>query len=107
MAEGEVLGPGEGKQIELPSGATILFKAWGERTSGGFDLAEFVTEPGVPGPKPHVHRQHEELFYVVEGQFDFLVGDQPIQVGPGSFVRVPPGVIHNFRNSGSARGAAS
>ena len=103
LAEGRVLGPGEGKRIDLPSGAAIIFKAWGEREAGNFDLAEFVAEPGVPGPRPHIHRTHEELFYVLTGQFDFLVGEEVVRVGERSLVHVPPGVIHDFRNAGSTQ----
>ena len=103
LTKGRVLGPGEGKRIDLPSGAAITFKAWGEREPGDFDVAEFVAEPGVPGPRPHVHRTHEELFYVLTGQFDFLVGEEAVRVGAGSLVHVPPGVIHDFRNAGSTQ----
>jgi mannose-6-phosphate isomerase-like protein (cupin superfamily) len=81
-----------------------VFKAWGERSPGDHDLIEISLEPGSAGPSPHVHRKHEELFYVVEGQFAFLVGDQQfMELGPGSFIHVPPGVVHDFRNSGSVR----
>jgi oxalate decarboxylase/phosphoglucose isomerase-like protein (cupin superfamily) len=55
----------------------------------------FTAAPGSAGPRPHVHRTFEELFYVLEGEFDFLLG---VRVGPGAFVHVPPGVAHDFRN---------
>jgi mannose-6-phosphate isomerase-like protein (cupin superfamily) len=105
-AEGRVLGPEEGKRIPLPiPGTSVVFKAWGKRSPGDYDLADMTFEPGSAGtPRPHVHRSHEELFYVAEGQFGFLVGDQEfMQVGPGSLVQVPPGVVHDFRNSGPVR----
>jgi mannose-6-phosphate isomerase-like protein (cupin superfamily) len=105
VAEGRVLAPEEGKRIPTPvPGASIVFKAWGKRSPGDLDLIEFGLPPGKDGPRPHVHRKHEELFYVVEGQMGFLVGDQQfMQVGPGSVVHIPPGVVHDFRNSGSLR----
>jgi mannose-6-phosphate isomerase-like protein (cupin superfamily) len=105
-AEGRVLGSEEGKRIPLPiPGVSVVFKAWGKRSPADHDLVEMTLEPGPEGtPRPHVHRNREELFYVVEGQWAFLVGDQQfMQVGPGSLVHVPPGVVHDFRNSGSVR----
>jgi mannose-6-phosphate isomerase-like protein (cupin superfamily) len=100
MSDGGVLPEGEGKGFPLP-GARIVFKVWGEHEPGNHDLAEFTAEPGFRGPKPHIHRVHEELFYVLEGEFDFLVGDEVARVGPGGLVNVPPGVVHDFRNVGS------
>lgn len=105
-AEGRVLGPEEGKRIPLPiPGVSVVFKAWGKKSPGDHDLVEMTLEPGSAGtPRPHVHRNREELFYVTEGQFGFLVGDQQfMQVGPGSLVHIPSGVVHDFRNSGSVR----
>jgi quercetin dioxygenase-like cupin family protein len=66
MSDGGVLPPGEGKGFPLP-GARIVFKVWGEHEPGNHDVAEFTAEPGFRGPQPHIHRVHEELFYVLEG----------------------------------------
>src|SRR5207248_5634057 len=100
MSDAQILGPGGGKVIPLP-GATIVFKALSGRESGDYVVGEFTAEPGFAGPRPHVHRTHEELFYVLEGEFDFLLGDRALRVGPGSFINVPPGVAHDFRNPGT------
>ena len=100
MGEGQVLRPGEGKVIALP-GATLVFKALSGRDSGNYIVVEFTAEPGFCGPRPHMHRVHEELFYVLDGEFDFLVGESITRVGAGSFVNVPPGVAHDFRNPGT------
>ncbi len=104
MAEGRVLGPEEGKRMELPiPGSAGVFRAWGKREAADHDVIEFILAPGFPGPRPHVHRKHEELFYVLEGELDYLVGDQSKRLGPGSVSHIPPGVIHDFRNPGPAR----
>jgi mannose-6-phosphate isomerase-like protein (cupin superfamily) len=100
VSTGEVLKPGEGNVVSLP-GAQMVFKAGSGRASGDYVVGEFTAEPGFAGPRPHVHGTHEELFYVLEGEFDFYVGDHVERLGPGSFVNVPPGVVHDFRNPGS------
>lgn len=58
--------------------------------------------PGFLGPVPHRHAQMTDIFYVLEGQLTVdLDGEQQL-LGPGSFVLVPPGVVHTFSNPGSA-----
>jgi hypothetical protein len=36
----------------------------------------------------------------LEGTLTLRLGDRTIDAGPGSFVCVPPGVVHTFRNDG-------
>ncbi len=98
MAEGEVLGPGEGEVIALP-GATMVFKALSGRASGDYVVGEFTAAPGFSGPRPHVHGTHEELFYVLEGEFDFFLGDRVVRLGPGAFVAVPPGARYEYAST--------
>jgi uncharacterized cupin superfamily protein len=49
-----------------------------------------------------VHSTIEEIFYVVDGEFDLRSGNWNGRVGPRSFVRVPPGTAHGFGNAGDA-----
>jgi mannose-6-phosphate isomerase-like protein (cupin superfamily) len=98
---GRVLAPEEGKRIQVPGGSIVL-KTVGTGAPGDHDVIEIMIEPGSSGPHPHVHRKFEHLFYVLEGEFAFLVGDeQYMRLGPGSLIHVPPGTVHDFRNSGS------
>ena len=46
----------------------------------------------------HVHHEEDDAFYIVEGELTFLFGDQRVSAPPGTFVLVPPGVEHGFRN---------
>ena len=50
---------------------------------------------------PHLHDDHVDSFYVLEGQVEFVVGDRTILAGPGTTVVAPPGTTHGFRNAGS------
>jgi mannose-6-phosphate isomerase-like protein (cupin superfamily) len=88
--------PGEGELIAGPSSVTI--KATGEDTGGSFYLGEGVFQPGFPGPPPHVHERLHDMFYVLEGTLTMRLGDETFDLGPGSFVCVPPGTIHTFSN---------
>jgi quercetin dioxygenase-like cupin family protein len=55
-------------------------------------------------PDPHVHREHTDAFYVLEGELTFAVGPaaERIGVAAGGFVAVPPGVVHSFANESGA-----
>ncbi len=52
--------------------------------------------------EPHVHPEEDDAFYIVEGEMTFLFGDRRVSAPPGTFVLVPPGVEHGFRNDRSA-----
>jgi quercetin dioxygenase-like cupin family protein len=60
--------------------------------------ARYSAREQVAGP--HVHREHTDAFYVLEGELTFEIGREPgtITVSAGGFVAVPPGVVHSFRN---------
>jgi mannose-6-phosphate isomerase-like protein (cupin superfamily) len=92
--------PGEGERHAAGSGTEIVIKATGDDTAGSFFLSESVIAPGFPGPPPHVHEQLHDMFYVLEGTLTVQLGDETLAAGPGTFVCVPPGVVHTFRNPG-------
>ena len=78
----------------------LSVKEDGTHTRGTLAIAEFTIPPHAPGPPPHVHRAHEEGFYILEGEIEFVVGEETIQVGVGGWVLAPIGVPHSFRNPG-------
>ncbi len=57
--------------------------------------------PHRDGASPHVHRQHSDLFYVLEGEFTVLVGPDRTEtaIRPGTLALAPPLVVHGFRNA--------
>ena len=42
------------------------------------------------------------MFYVLDGMLTMRLGDETHQLGPGTFVCVPPGVAHTFSNASDA-----
>ena len=67
-----------------------------------------VDTPGRDGPDPHVHRQHVDAFYVLEGTLTFALGPQAateVVAAAGTLVAVPPDVVHTFWNAGPGRRA--
>lgn len=93
---------GEGKALWVLD-SLITFKLTGEHTGGDMTLIETVAEPHT-GPPPHVHEREDETFYILEGEFEFLAGDDTIRASAGSVVYGPRGVIHTYRNVGDETG---
>ena len=59
-----------------------------------------LNNPPGQGPAAHSHANMEESFYVLEGQYEFRIGEESVRAGPGTLVFVPPGTAHSFRNVG-------
>lgn len=95
--EAVVHGPGEGER-HAAGPAQIVIKATGEDTGGSFFLSESILAPGFAGPPPHRHQKLHDMFYVLEGTLTLRLGEDTQAAGPGTFVCVPPGVVHTFRN---------
>ena len=96
-----VLGPGEGRTIPGPEAITL--KATGEETGGSIGFLEGTTSPGA-GPARHIHHGADELFYVLEGQFQFLAGEQLVSAPTGTFIFIPRGTVHAAKNVGTEPG---
>lgn len=75
-------------------GWTML--ASGSDTRDSFELYE-ERRDAFGGPPPHVHRDHEELFYVLEGHYLFVRGEEEVELEAGGSVLIPRGTRHTFR----------
>jgi quercetin dioxygenase-like cupin family protein len=89
---GEVVGDRPGRRVEILS----------DRDPVHVTLSRFG--PGMEGADLHVHRHHSDLFYVLEGELTVRLGvdDEQVVVPAGSLARVPPMVVHGFRNASDA-----
>jgi len=96
------LAPGEGHIIRL-LGEPRTFKITPSENGGAYLQFETAHLPGIGAP-PHLHREEDEAFYVLAGQYEFLVGDRCITAPAGAFAFVPRGTVHAFTNTGEAPG---
>jgi quercetin dioxygenase-like cupin family protein len=97
-----LLGPKQGRAYQLGA-MRAVFKADGDETADRFSISEWWLEPGADGPGAHQHEEHHDCFYVVEGAASFLIGGEWHEAPRGSFLRIPPGVTHDFANRSSTR----
>jgi quercetin dioxygenase-like cupin family protein len=80
-------------------GIRTVYKVRGEETGGRFAIVAQMIEPRTLVAPPHIHRNEDELSYVVEGEINALVGDRVIRATAGSFIVKPLGIIHTYWNS--------
>jgi mannose-6-phosphate isomerase-like protein (cupin superfamily) len=97
---GIFVGPVDGKDLTNPIGGAMMVKVRDSDTAGAYSVHYNTIPPDSPGPRPHLHRDHEETFYVLEGELTVRMGPRKIVALAGSFVVVPRGVVHRPSNPG-------
>jgi len=81
--EGETLG-GTKHEIEV------------KVTRPELDVLEFEIASDFEGPGLHIHKEHVDSFYVLEGELEFRIGDETLRAGPEpSSPRLPARPTHS------------
>ena len=90
--EGEVIGDSADRRVEILSDDEALNATWSR------------FGPRREGADLHVHRRHTDCFFVLEGELTVRLGleDRTVTVPTGALARVPPLVVHGFRNGSDA-----
>ena len=65
-----------------------------------------ILVPPDGGTPPHIHSREDEMFYILEGEFEVLAAGQVTRVGPGSLFHGPRHIPHFYRNVGAQLGRA-
>ena len=99
--EAVVLLPGEGERIATGASTTVM-KATAETTGGAFSMSEATFPAGMAGPPPHAHHSTTDTFYVLDGTLHVTIGERELDAPAGSYILVPPGVVHTFANTSAA-----
>ncbi len=94
--------PGEGRLLWV-LGELVTYKTTSEQTGGAYSLFEVTTQPDGR-VLPHVQHREDESFYVLEGEYEFLVEGRTIKAGAGSLLYVPKGILHAHKNVGEGVG---
>lgn len=92
----KIVQPNKGKHIAVPGQINTLV-ASKEDTGGTCSFIECKIFPGA-GPVPHIQTREHEAFYLVEGQLTFTVDKERIEAKAGTFINVPPNILHTFKN---------
>lgn len=89
--------PAEAAEPINPFGIDMKVMLGAEHTGGSFSAILAEVRPG-DGPPPHLHRDREEYFFVLEGTYALGVNGKQSTIGPGTMVFVPRGTVHTFKN---------
>jgi quercetin dioxygenase-like cupin family protein len=91
-----------GRPAYYATGNLYTFLATGKETGGQFALVDGLVPPQA-GAIPHVHSREDELFYILEGEITFQLGDQTVTATPGTSVYLPKGRPHGWGNAGNTQ----
>ena len=101
MATVRYMGEGGGHRVEADGGERLKFgvvelvvRVSAESTGGAFTMIEEAAPVDTP---LHVHKNEDELWYILEGEHVIRVGEDEFHVGPGETVFAPCGVPHSQR----------
>lgn len=93
-----VVKAGDQVRTVFAAGDEYRYLATGNETDGSYFLVEATVPPGG-GPPSHIQTREEEAFYILEGELTFYGEKGEITAGPGTYLNVPKGQKHSFRNN--------
>ena len=91
-----VVRPGEGQRL----GNVEFLARTADTPRFNFAIIEIAAGREL---EAHTHQAEDDAFYILDGELTFLFAEGDVHAGPGTFVLVPPGIEHGFRNRGSDR----
>jgi mannose-6-phosphate isomerase-like protein (cupin superfamily) len=86
---------GEGERVESETTSHLIKAELPE-----LSVFEMTFEPEFEGVDPHTHDDLVDAFLVLQGEVDFVIGDEVRRADPGMFLAAPPGARHGFSNPG-------
>ncbi|MBN8247539.1 MAG: cupin domain-containing protein [Verrucomicrobia bacterium] len=84
-------------------GNPVLIRIHGRDTGGALSVVESREESGG-GPPLHVHHREDETFQVLQGEYEFRVGEATLRATTGTTLFAPRGIPHTYRCVGSGTG---
>ena len=97
--------PGTEAVWSMGPGRSAALKLVNEQSSENVMAFEEVTPAGVETPL-HLHRDSDEIMYVLSGEYLFNIGERTTTGGPGTCAFMPRGVGHAWKCVGPGAGRA-
>jgi quercetin dioxygenase-like cupin family protein len=88
--------PASGKEIKFLG---VTHRLTYQQNGGAYYLFEFEFDPGS-GNRLHVHRNEDEVVYVLEGAIEIRLADRKFQAGAGGVAHLPKNIPHALYNPG-------
>jgi quercetin dioxygenase-like cupin family protein len=94
-----------GKHFDMTSpGRFAALKLLGHETNESIMMFE-ETVPAGTASLHHLHRDSDEVAWVLDGEITFKIGDEVTVGGPGTCAFFPRNVPHAWKNTGSETGS--
>jgi quercetin dioxygenase-like cupin family protein len=103
----------EGRQVDNLDMAPIKsFSVFGEpveiltnsEMTAGRSTVLIQSSPPGGGPPPHSHKNEDETFFVLEGEYELLLNGVSHKLIAGESMHAMRGSVHAFRNVGTTPG---
>jgi quercetin dioxygenase-like cupin family protein len=102
-AQGIVVQPGQDPVSSFTPGRSIVLKLRGADTGNSIMMFEETVPVGTKSTF-HLHRDSDEVAYVLSGEVTFLIGGEVAVGGPGTCAFMPRGVPHAWKSTGRETG---
>ena len=89
----------------LPTTDAVVVQGDKEIRLPQLDWLEWSLPPGELGARPHTHRAHTDVFFVLDGEIEMRLGDETVRLPAGSCVAAPPLAAARVPESRRLRGA--
>src|SRR5215218_8372640 len=86
----------EAEELEFPDGSSMRLLTDSAASGGALSVHRATLRHGGLGASPHHHLTATEVFYVLSGSVQILVGELFVVATEGDLVVVPPGMAHAF-----------
>ena len=102
-ANGIVKLPGQGPVRNMAPGRAATLKLQNGETQESLMMFEEVAPVGTVTPM-HLHRDSDEVAYVLSGEVTFKIGEETTVGGPGTCAFMPRDVPHAWKSTGTEPG---
>lgn len=92
----------EPEVIGAPGQPSVRLIADASQTGGAASVQQVTLPIGADGATPHFHRLSTEIFYVLSGRLDLMLGERVHNLSRGQVATVDPNTVHAFGASAGA-----
>ena len=101
--QGLIVLPNQGAVWNMGVDRVATFRLLSEQTQDHIAVFEETVPTGTSTPL-HIHHSSDEVMYILTGELTFKLGEQVMNVSAGSWIMIPRGVAHAWKNSGNKAG---